>query len=145
MKCLLKTELEVIRNEAGGFFISEPESEFCFAKQQCGALGQLVVQQQEVKRNPIVSGEKIQIGFVLNAVRESKTFQAAVRAKTAEDSVNYFGDHFSSASHILCLHLRPRSLVSCLKKKWPAVYCRTRYLDALRFCGYRRETTRLRS
>ena len=68
-----------------------------------------IVQQQEVKRDPIVSGEKIQIGFDLNAVRESRTFQAAVRAKTAEDSVNYFGDRFSSASHILCLHLRPSS------------------------------------
>ena len=32
-KCLLKTELEVIRNEAQGFFISEPEPEF-LAKQQ---------------------------------------------------------------------------------------------------------------
>ena len=106
---LIKNRIRSFRNEAGGFFISEPESEFCFAKQQYGALGQLVVQQQEVKRDPIVSGEKIQIGFVLNAVRESKTFQAAVRAKTAEDSVNYFGDRFSSASHILCLHPRPRS------------------------------------
>ena len=67
-----------------------------------------IVKQHEVKRDPIVSGEKIQIGFDLNVVRESRTFQATVRAKTAEDSVNYFGDRFSSASHILCLHLRPR-------------------------------------
>ena len=68
-----------------------------------------IVQQREVKRDPIVSGEKIQIGFDLNVSKESRTFQATVRAKTAEDSVNYFGDRFSSASHILCLHLRPRS------------------------------------
>ena len=76
-----------------------------------------IVQQREVKRDPIVSGEKIQIGFALNASKESRTFLAVVRAKTAEDSVNYFGDRFSSASHILCLHLRPRSLVSCFKKE----------------------------
>ena len=53
-----------------------------------------IVKQQEVKRDPIVSGEKIQIGFALNVVRESRTFQATVRAKTAEDSGNYFGDCF---------------------------------------------------
>ena len=61
-----------------------------------------IVKQQEVKRDPIVSGEKIQIGFDLNVVRESRTFQATVRAKTAEDSVNYFGDcFFLSVTHFV--------------------------------------------
>ena len=45
LKCLLKTEQELIRNEAQGFFISEREM-LRFTKQQSGSLGQLVVQQQ---------------------------------------------------------------------------------------------------
>ena len=40
-----------------------------------------IVQQREVKRNPIVSGEKIQIGFTLNVVKESKTFQDSGKGK----------------------------------------------------------------
>ena len=39
LKCLLKTELEVLETKLKDSF-SEPESEFCFAKQQCGSLGQ---------------------------------------------------------------------------------------------------------
>ena len=62
-----------------------------------------MVQQQEVKEDPLVSGEKIQIGFDLNVVRESRTFQATVRANAAEDSVNYCGGFFSSASHLTVL------------------------------------------
>ena len=129
MKCLLKTEQELVRNEAQGFFSELEVLSFCKTT-VWGSRPISIVQQLEVKRDPIVSGEKIQIGFDLNVSKESRTFQATVRAKTAEDSVNYFGDRFSSASHILCLHLRPRSLVSCFKKEMACSFCRTRYLDA---------------
>ena len=107
-KCLLKTELEVLETKLKDSF-SELETEFSSKTTVWGPRRVSIVKQQEVKRDPIVSGEKIQIGFDLNVVRESRTFQATVRAKTAEDSVNYFGDRFSSASHILCLHLRPQA------------------------------------
>ena len=52
-----------------------------FAKQQCGAIGQLVVQQQEVKRDWLEEGEEIRIDFVFCEVKESRTFQASKRRR----------------------------------------------------------------
>ena len=79
-KCLLKTELEVIRNEAGGFFISEPEPEF-MQNNSGGPRLVSIVQQQEVKEDPLVSGENIQIEFTLNVVKESPDFPNGGKGK----------------------------------------------------------------
>ena len=79
-KCLLKTEQDLLRNEAGGFFISEPESEF--QQNNSGGPSQVsIVQQQEGKEDPLVSGENIQIGFDLNVAKESRDFPNGGKGK----------------------------------------------------------------
>ena len=40
-----------------------------------------IVQQQEVKEDPLVSGEKIQIGFALNVAMESRGFSSGGKSK----------------------------------------------------------------
>ena len=40
-----------------------------------------IVQQQEVKEDPLVSGENIQIGFALNVVKESRDFPNGGKGK----------------------------------------------------------------
>ena len=40
-----------------------------------------IVQQQEVKEDPLVSGENIQIGFDLNVVKESPDFPNGGKGK----------------------------------------------------------------
>ena len=76
---LIKNRIRSFRNEAQGFF-SEPELSCCKTT-VWGPRRVSIVQQREVKRNPIVSGEKIQIGFTLNVVKESKTFQDSGKGK----------------------------------------------------------------
>ena len=65
----------------GDSLLANLKSESCFGKQQCGALGQLVVQQQEVKRDWLEEGEEIRIDFVFCEVKESNTFQASKRRR----------------------------------------------------------------
>ena len=77
---LIKNRIRSLETKLKDSF-SELELEFCFAKQQCGSLGQLVVQQQEVKRDWLEEGEEIRIDFVFCEVKESKTFQTSKRRR----------------------------------------------------------------
>ena len=51
------------------------------AKQQWGPRLVSIVQQQEVKEDPLVSGENIQIEFTLNVVKESPDFPNGGKGK----------------------------------------------------------------
>ena len=77
---LIKNRIRSFRNEAQGFLLANLNLRF-IAKQQWGALGQLVVQQQEVKEDPLVSGEKIQIEFAFNVVMKSRDFTSGGKGK----------------------------------------------------------------
>ena len=80
------------------------------AKQQCWAPRGLVSFNSKGKRNiTLEMARKFSLDLHLTLRRKVRTFQAAVRVKTAEFAVSCRGDFFASASHILCVHLRPWS------------------------------------
>ena len=75
-----------------------------------GPLGGLVSFNSKRQRKiTLEMARKFSLDLHLTLLRKVRTFQAAVRVKTAEFAVSCRGDFFSSASHILCVHLRPWS------------------------------------
>ena len=75
-----------------------------------GPLGQLVSFNSKRQRKiALKMARKFSLDLHLTLRRKVRTFQAAVRVKTAEFAVSCRGDFFSSASHILCVHLIPWS------------------------------------
>ena len=112
------------------------KSEFS-SKTTVWALSQLVSFNSKRERNiALKMARKFSLDLPLLLRRKVQTFQAAVRAKAAEFAVSCWGDFFFSASHILCLHLRPRSLCSySLKKEMACIFCRTRVFRCIRLVG----------
>ena len=89
---------------------SKPEPWDALHNNSAGPLGQLVSFNSKRKRKiTLEMARKFSLDLHLTLRRKVRTFQAAVRVKTAEFAVSCRGDFFSSASHILCVHLRPWS------------------------------------
>ena len=80
IEMLIKNRIRSYKKRSGGILISEPEPEF----QQNNSGGPRlvsIVQQQEIKEDPLVSGENIQIEFTLNVVKESQDFPNGGKGK----------------------------------------------------------------
>ena len=77
---LIKNRTRFIKKRSSRILISEPEPEF-MQNNSGGPRLVSIVQQQEVKEDPLVSGENIQIEFTLNVVKESPDFPNGGKGK----------------------------------------------------------------